>query len=146
MYKTDTEFPWVRCRALAPHQQMPASTRQSQTSFGSGQELDPGMHRSESGSGSQAEQQAGSSSEAGHGQRERDPHDPPALNWVWRTWRGIPRWSISGHLFCPPLPANATASDSYLQDLRGLPVTLAAMVTIINRDLFLPSIPTVTSV
>jgi len=39
------------------------------------------MHRSESGSGSQAGQEAGSSSVGGHGQREQDPYDLPALNY-----------------------------------------------------------------
>jgi len=61
---------------LASHQQLPGSTRQSQTGLESRQELDSGMH----GSGSQVEQLAGSSSAGGHGQRKRDPRDPPALN------------------------------------------------------------------
>jgi len=56
------------------------STRKSWTGLSSRKELDLGMHGSESGSGSQAEQRAGSSSEAHHGQTERDPHDSPALN------------------------------------------------------------------
>jgi len=56
MYKTDTEFPGAGCQALASHQQLPGSTRQSQTGLGSRQELDSGMYRSESGSGPQAEQ------------------------------------------------------------------------------------------
>jgi len=68
--------PW----ALASHQQLPDSTRKSQTGLGGRQELESGMHMLESGSGSQAGQGAGSSSEAGHGLRERDPRDPPALN------------------------------------------------------------------
>jgi len=65
--------------AMASHQQLPGSTSKSQTGLSSRQEMDSGMHGSESGSGSQAEQAAGSSSEASHGQRERDPHDPLAL-------------------------------------------------------------------
>jgi len=64
----------------ASHQQLPGSTRQSQTGLSSRQELDSEMHGLDSGSGSQAGQGAGSSSEACHGRRERDPHDPPALN------------------------------------------------------------------
>ena len=96
------------------HQQLQGSTRQSRTGLGSGQELGSGMHRSESGSWSQPGQGAGSSSEAGHGWIEQDPCGPPALNWVWCAWHGIPRWSVSvsGHLSCPPLPASATVYDS----------------------------------
>ena len=79
--KLNTQNPvsqhWV-LRALASQQQLPGSTRKPWTGHCSRQELDLEMHRSES--GSQAGQGAGSSSEAGHGQRERDPHDPPALN------------------------------------------------------------------
>jgi len=48
-------------------QQLLGSTRKSWAALGSRQELDSGMHRSESGSGTQASQGAGSSSEAGHG-------------------------------------------------------------------------------
>jgi len=55
---------------LVSPQQLPASTRQSQTGLSSRWEPDSGMHRPESGSGSQAEQQAGLSSAAIHGQRE----------------------------------------------------------------------------
>ena len=69
---------------LASHQQLLGSTSKSQTGLGSGQELDSGMHGSESGSGTQVEQQAGSSSEASHGQREEDPRDPPALSLYGR--------------------------------------------------------------
>jgi len=75
-----TEFPGVGCRALASRQQLLGSTRKSRTGLPSRWELDSGMHGSESGSGSQAEQRASSSSEGGHGRRERDPRDPPALN------------------------------------------------------------------
>jgi len=39
-------------------------------------ELDSGMHGLEPGSGSQAEQRAGSSSEAGRERREKNPCDP----------------------------------------------------------------------
>jgi len=66
--------------ALASHQQLPGSTRKSWTGLSSRQELDSGMHGSGSGSGLQAEQRAGSSSEASHGRRERDSRDSPALN------------------------------------------------------------------
>jgi len=59
---------------LESHQQLPGSTSKSRTGLSSRRELDSGMHGSESGSG------GGSSSEAGHGRRERDPCDPPALN------------------------------------------------------------------
>jgi len=59
MYKTDTEFPGVGCRALASHQQLPGSTRNTRTGLGTGQGMDSGMHGSESGSESQVEQQAG---------------------------------------------------------------------------------------
>jgi len=72
--------PELGARALASYQQLPGSTRKSRTELGSGQELDSGMHRWESGSGSQVEQQAGSPSEGSHGQREQDLCDPPALN------------------------------------------------------------------
>jgi len=41
--------------ALASHQQLPGSNRKSWTGFGSRQELDSGMHGSESGSGLQVE-------------------------------------------------------------------------------------------
>ena len=87
------------------------STRKSRTGFGSRQELDSGMHGSEPGSGSQAGQRAGSSSEGTHGQREWDRRDGPALNWVWCAC-----WSVSGHLSCPPLPANRTLCDSSLAE------------------------------
>ena len=56
------------------------STRQSRTGLSSRQELVSGMHGSQSGSGLQAEQQAGSSPEGGHGrvvlwsQRHRPQH------------------------------------------------------------------------
>jgi len=80
IYKTDTEFPGDGCRALASCQQLPGSTRPSWTGLGSRQGLDSGRHRLESGSGSHAGQGRGSSLEAGHGQRERNPRDPPALN------------------------------------------------------------------
>jgi len=76
----DSEFTRVGCQALVSRQQLPGSTRQSQTGLGSRQELDSGMHGSESGSESQVEQQAGSSSAGSRGQRGRDPPDPPALN------------------------------------------------------------------
>ena len=61
-------------------QELPGSTRQAQTGLSSRQELDSGMHGSESGSGSQVEQGAGSFSEGSHGRREQDPRDSPALN------------------------------------------------------------------
>ena len=66
--------------ALASHQQLPGSTRKSWTGLSSRQELDSGMHGSESRSGSQTEQGAGSSSEGGQEQRKGDLCDPPALN------------------------------------------------------------------
>jgi len=56
------------------------STGQSRTGLSSRREPDSAMHGSGSGSGSQAGQGAVSSSEGGHGQRERDPRDPPALS------------------------------------------------------------------
>ena len=65
--KPRLSFLELRAGALAPRQQMPGSTRKSQTGLGSGWEPGSGMHTSESGSGSQVEQRAGSSSEAGHG-------------------------------------------------------------------------------
>ena len=65
-------------------------------------------------SGLLAGRRAGSSSEGRHGQRERDPHDPPALNWVQHAWHGIPGWSVWSHLSCPPLPTSATSSNSSL--------------------------------
>ena len=67
-------------QVLVSCQWLPGSTRKSQTDLSSRQELDSGIHRSESGSGLQAGQGVVSSSEAIHGQRERDPRDPPALN------------------------------------------------------------------
>jgi len=73
-------FPELGARALASLQQLPGSTRKSWTRLGGRWGLDSGTHRSGFGSGSQAEEGAGSSSEAGHGLRERDPRDPPALN------------------------------------------------------------------
>jgi len=73
-------FPELSAGVLVSHQQWPGSTRKSQTGLSSRQELDSGMHQSESGSGSQAGQREGSSSAASHGRRERDPCDPPALN------------------------------------------------------------------
>jgi len=75
-------FPELGAGVLASCQQLPGSTRQSQIGLSSRQELDSGMHRSQSGSGSQAGQRAGSSSEGSHGRRERDARDPPALNWI----------------------------------------------------------------
>jgi len=63
--KSILSFPELRAGALASSQQLLDSTRQSQTGLSSRQELDSGMHRSESGSGSQAGQGARSSSEAG---------------------------------------------------------------------------------
>ena len=56
--------------ALVSRQQLPGSTRQSRIALGSRQELDSGIHESQSGSGPQAGQRAGSSSEAGRGQGE----------------------------------------------------------------------------
>jgi len=88
-------FPWEE-RGLLHHQLLPGRLQKSQTGLSSRQEPDSRMHRSESGSGSQAGEGAGSSSEASHGQREWAPCDPPALNWVWHLWHGIPRWSVSG--------------------------------------------------
>ena len=98
--------------ALASSQQLPGCTRKSRTGLSSRQEPDPGMRGSESGSVSQVEQWAGSSSEGGHGRRQRDPRDPPALTEY--AWHGTPRWSISGHLSCLPLPASATLFNSSL--------------------------------
>jgi len=72
-------FPELGAGALASHQQLPGSTRQSRSGLGSRQDLDSGMHGSESGSRSQVEQRAGSSSEAGHGQRERETLVIPQL-------------------------------------------------------------------
>jgi len=45
-------FPELGAGVLASCQQLPGSTRKSQTSLGSRQELDSGMHRQESASGS----------------------------------------------------------------------------------------------
>jgi len=73
-------FPELGAGALVSHQLLPGSTRQSWTGLSNRQELHSGMHASESGSGSQAGQGTGSSSEAGHGQREGDPSDASALN------------------------------------------------------------------
>ena len=113
--KLTLSFPELGAGALSSHQQLPGSTRQSQTGLSSRQELDLGMHGSTSGSGLQAEQRAEFSSEANHGRRrEWHPHYPPALTWVWHTRHGIPSWSLLGHKFCPPLPANATLYDSSL--------------------------------
>ena len=120
-----------------------ALTWRSRTGLNGRKALGSGMHRSESGSGSQAGQWAGSSSEGGHGWREWDPHDPPALNWVWHAWHGIPRWSVSHPLSCLPFPASATPSASSLAGPKSSVVTLAAIV--IKRGLFLPSFPTVSS-
>jgi len=78
--KPTLSFPELGAGALVSHQQLPGSTRQSQTGLSSRWELDSGMHGSESGSGSQVEQRARSSSEGSHGRRERDPCDLPALN------------------------------------------------------------------
>ena len=98
--------------ALVSDQQLPGSTRKSRTHLSTRWELDSGMLGLESASGSQAGQRAGSSSEAGHGWREWDPRDPPALNWVWHATHGISHWSLSGHLFCPPLPASMILYNS----------------------------------
>jgi len=73
-------FPELGAGALVSRQQLLGSPRQFRTGLSSGWELDSEMHGLESGSGSRAGQRAGSSSEAGCGLRERDPHDPPALN------------------------------------------------------------------
>jgi len=51
MYKTKPEFPGVGYQALMSRQQLPGSTRQSQTGLSSKQTLDSGMHGSESGPG-----------------------------------------------------------------------------------------------
>jgi len=91
-----------------------AGTRKSQAGLHSRQELDSGVHGSESGSGLQAGQGAGSSSAAGHGGREQDPCDLPVLNWVRRAWHGVPCWPIPGPLSRPPFPASATLCDSSL--------------------------------
>jgi len=48
-------FPELGARALVSHQQLPGSTRKSWTGLSSKQELDAGMHGSQSGSESQAE-------------------------------------------------------------------------------------------
>ena len=107
-------FPELGGGALASRQQLPGSTRQSQTGPCSGQELESGMQGLGSGSRSRAGQWASSSSEVGHGRGERDPHDPPALNWVWCAWHGIPR-TVSGRLSCPPVFTRATLYDSSLE-------------------------------
>jgi len=117
------------------------SIRNSWTGLSSGQELDSGMHGSPSGSGSQVEQRAGSTSEGSHGRRERDPSDPPALTCVWRVWHGIHRWSISSPV--RPSPWVWCFTAPHWRDLWDLPVTLAAIVIIINKGLFLHSFPTV---
>ena len=122
------------------------SPRQSRTGLGSRQELDSGTHGSESGSGSRAGQQAGSSSEAGYGRREREPRDPPALTWVRRAWRGIPCWSLLGHLSVRPSLHVWPFTTPHLSDLRGLSATLAASVIIISKGIFLHSFLTVSSV
>jgi len=49
-------FPVLGARALASCQQLPGSTRKSQTGLRNRWQLDSGMHGSESGSGSQVEQ------------------------------------------------------------------------------------------
>ena len=146
MHKMDTEFPGVGRWTLVSCQQLPGSTRKSRTGFDSKQALDSGMHRSESGSGLQAEQRAGSSPAGSHGRRERDPHDPRALKWLWHAWHGIPRWSISGHLPVRPSPQVRPLPNSHLRDPRDLSVTLAVIVIIINRGLFLHSLAVVSSV
>ena len=96
---------------LASCQQLPGSTRQSWTGLACRWVLDSGMHRLETGSGSQVEQQAGFSSEGSHGWRMWDPCDLPALKWVWCAWHGIPSSSILGHLSCPLLPTGTTFSN-----------------------------------
>jgi len=73
-------FPELGAGALVSHQQLLGNTGKSQTGLHSGRELNSGTLGSESGSGSQAGQQPGSSSEGVHGRRKRDLRDPPALN------------------------------------------------------------------
>ena len=136
---------WV-LGTLASHQQLPGSTRKSHTGLSSRWELDSGMHGSESGSGSQAGQGAGSSSEASHEQIERDPRDPPILNWVWRAWHGIPSWSISGHLFRPSLSASMTLYDSFFEGPKRSIGDHGGYCNSYKHGPFLPSIRTISSV
>ena len=131
---------------LASCQQLPGNTRKSWTGFSSRWELDSGMHRLESGSGLQAGQGAGSSSEAGHGRREKGPHDPQALNWAWHTWHGIPRWSALGYLFCSPIPTSMTLYHSSVAEHKWSIHNLGCYGNTYKHGFFLHSIPTFSSV
>jgi len=94
------------------------------------------MHGSEPASGSQAGQGAGSCSQASHGRRKRDPHNSPALNYgVYGMEYLVGQYWVTCSV-CPSLQVQPVTTP-HLRNLKGLSVTLPAIVIIIIMGLFL---------
>ena len=70
----------------------------------------------------------------------------PSFKLSMTCAHGILPWSLSGHLSCPPLPANVTVSDSWVSGPKRSIGDLGCYIDNYKRGPFLHFIPTVSSV